>query len=137
MKKFGHLTILVNDYDEALEFYTGKLGFIKKSDNQFGKGNRWLTVAPPDQTDLEIIFVKADTTEKQAIVGKQASDHVFLTLQTDDCQRDFKMMKEIGVRFLGEPVEQFYGTEVVFEDLYGNRFDLIQVTDGPHAEKTK
>src|SRR5690554_4272484 len=134
MKKFGHLTILVNDYEEALEFYTDKLGFIKTSDNQFGKGNRWLTVAPPDQTDLEIIFVKADTTEKQAVVGKQAANHVFLTLQTDDCWRDFKIMQEMGVHFLGKPTEQFYGTEVVFEDLYGNKFDLIQVAEGPHVE---
>lgn len=134
MKKIGHLTILVNDYEEALEFYTDKLGFIKKSDNPFGNGDRWLTVAPPDQADLEIVFVKADTAEKQAIVGKQASDHVFLTLQTDNCQRDFKHMKEKGVRFLGEPTEQIYGTEVVFEDLYGNRIDLIQVAARTHAE---
>lgn len=134
MKKFGHLTILVNDYDEALDFYTQKLGFVKKSDNQFGGGNRWLTVAPPDQTDIEIIFVKADTPEKHELVGKQASDHVFLTLQTDDCWKDFKEMKEKGVHFFGEPTEQFYGTEVVFKDLYGNRFDLIQVAEGPHIE---
>lgn len=134
MKKFGHLTILVHDYDEALDFYTQKLGFVKKSDNQFGGGKRWLTVAPADQVDIEIIFVKADTPGKQEIVGRQASDHVFLTLQTDDCWRDFKEMKEKGVHFFGEPIEQFYGTEVVFKDLYGNRFDLIQVATGPHIE---
>lgn len=134
MKKFGHLTILVNDYDEALDFYTQKLGFVKKSDNQFGEGDRWLTVALTDQVDIEIIFVKADTPEKQELVGKQASDHVLLTIETDDCWRDFKEMKEKGVHFFGEPVEQFYGTEVVFKDLYGNRFDLIQVAKGRHIE---
>ncbi|MEX2597026.1 MAG: VOC family protein [Salibacteraceae bacterium] len=134
MKKFGHLTILVNDYDEALDFYTEKLGFVIKSDNQFGESNRWLTVAPPDQTDIEIIFVLADTPEKQEMVGKQASTHVFLTLQTDDCWRDYEAMKEMGVHFFGEPTEQFYGTEVVFEDLYGNRFDLIELAEGPHIE---
>lgn len=132
MKKFGHLTVLINDYDEALDFYIQKLGFVKKSDNQFGEGNRWLTVAPPDQVDIEIIFVKANTPEKQKLVGNQASDHVFLTLQTDDCWRDFKEMKEKGVYFFGEPTEQFYGIEVVFRDLYGNRFDLIQVATGNH-----
>lgn len=132
MKKFGHLTILVNDYEEALDFYTQKLGFVKKSDNQFGGDKRWLTVAPPDQVDIEIIFVKADTPEKRNLVGKQASDHVFLTLQTDNCWRDFKEMKEKGVHFFGEPTEQFYGTEVVFKDLYGNRYDLIQVAKVPH-----
>jgi catechol 2,3-dioxygenase-like lactoylglutathione lyase family enzyme len=134
MKKFGHLTILVDDYDEALDFYTKKLGFVIKSDNKFGDNNRWLTVAPSAKTDLEIVFVKANTDEKRKIVGKQAANHVFLTLQTDDCWRDFKIMQEKGVHFFGEPTEQFYGTEVVFEDLYGNRFDLIQVADGPHTE---
>jgi catechol 2,3-dioxygenase-like lactoylglutathione lyase family enzyme len=127
MKKLGHLTILVHDYEEALKFYTEKLGFIKIQDNAFGEGNRWLTVAPPDQDDLEIVFVKADTPEKKELVGKQAASHVLLTLQTDDCYRDFEDMKRQGVNFLGEPTEQFYGTEVVFEDLYGNRYDLIQV----------
>lgn len=134
MKKFGHLTILVRDYDEALEFYTGKLGFVKKSDQAFGKGLRWLTVAPSDESGIEIVFVEADTAEKKERVGSQAADHVFLTLETDDCYRDYKQMKEKGVHFQGEPVEQFYGTEVVFRDLYGNWFDLIQVAPMPHME---
>ena len=127
MKKIGHITILVHNYDEALNFYTQKMGFVKNQDNKFGKDNRWLTVAPSDQHDLEIVFVKADTPDKRKIVGKQGASHVFLTLQTDDCFRDFQEMKSKGVKFLGEPTEQFYGTEVVFEDLYGNRYDLIEV----------
>jgi catechol 2,3-dioxygenase-like lactoylglutathione lyase family enzyme len=127
MKKLGHLTILVHDYEKALKFYTEKMGFIKKQDNAFGEGNRWLTVAPSDQLDLEIVFVKADTPDKKEIVGKQGASHVFLTLQTDDCFRDFQDMKNKGVKFLGKPTKQFYGTEVVFEDLYGNRFDLIEL----------
>ncbi len=134
MKKLGHLTILVKDYNEALEFYVGKLGFIKKSDNSFGDDMRWITVAPPDQESFEIVFVKADTEEKLKIVGKQGADHVFLTLQTDDCWRDYKEMKEKGVHFTGEPIDQFYGTEVMFKDLYGNLFDLIQVSEGPYME---
>lgn len=134
MRKFGFVTILVKNYDEALEFYTNKLGFIKKSDQSFGNGLRWLTVAPSDQSDIEIVFVEADTPEKRERIGSQVADHVFLTLETDDCYRDYKQMEEKGVHFHGEPVEQFYGTEVVFRDLYGNRFDLIQVAPRPHLE---
>jgi catechol 2,3-dioxygenase-like lactoylglutathione lyase family enzyme len=134
MRKFGFVTILVKNYDEALEFYTNKLGFIKKNDQSFGKGLRWLTVAPSDNSGIEIVFVEADTPEKLERVGSQVADHVFLTLETDDCYRDYKQMKEKGVLFHGEPVEQFYGTEVVFRDLYGNLFDLIQVAARPHMK---
>ncbi len=90
------------------------------------KGKRWVTVSPHDQKDLEITFVLADTDEKKRALGKQAGDHVLLTLQTDDCRGDYAKMKAKGITFRGEPVDQFYGTEVVFEDLYGNLFDLIQ-----------
>lgn len=134
MRKFGHLTILVDDFDKALGFYVDKLGFIKKSDQLFGDGMRWLTLAPSNQAGVDIVFVKADTPEKKERIGTQAANHVFLTLETDNCWRDYKELKERGVNFFGEPVEQFYGTEVIFEDLYGNRFDLIQVAQGPHIE---
>jgi uncharacterized glyoxalase superfamily protein PhnB len=87
---------------------------------------RWLTVAPKDQADFELTFVTADTKEKQKALGKQAGDHVLMTLETDDCKRDYKEMKLKGVKFYGEPKEQMWGTEVVFEDLYGNLYDLVQ-----------
>ena len=126
IKKIGHITILVKDQDDALKFYTEKLGFKKCQDTLFGEDMRWVTVAPKNQPDLEITFVKADSREKLKSLGKQAGDHVFLTLETDNCRRDYESMKAKGVKFMGKPQRQPYGTEVVFEDLYGNLLDLIQ-----------
>jgi len=126
IRKIGHITVLVKDQDEAIKFYTDELGFEKRQDTMFGEKVRWITVGPKNQPDLEITFIKADSKEKQKSLGKQAGDHVFLTLDTDNCQRDYETMKAKGVKFAGKPMKQPYGTEVVFEDLYGNLFDLIQ-----------
>jgi catechol 2,3-dioxygenase-like lactoylglutathione lyase family enzyme len=126
IKKVGHVTILVKDQNEALKFYTEKLGFKKCQDTMFGEGMRWVTVAAKRQSDLEITFVKAEGGKKLKALGKQAGDHVFLTLETDDVQKDYEAMKAKGVRFFGQPEKQPYGTEVVLEDLYGNLFDLVQ-----------
>jgi catechol 2,3-dioxygenase-like lactoylglutathione lyase family enzyme len=124
--KIDHITILVKDQNEAANFYVEKLGFQKREDAVFWGDMRWVTVSPKDQLDLELTFVKADTEDKLKALGKQAGDHVFLTLETDDCRRDYNALKAKGVKFYGEPTEQPYGTEVVFEDLYGNLIDLIQ-----------
>ena len=124
--KIGHITLLVKDFDEALSFYVEKLGFVKRQDTKFSGDNRWVTVSPKDQPEPELTFVLADTEEKKAAVGKQAGDHVFMTVQTDDCRRDYQIMKEKGVKFYGEPTDQMWGVEVVFEDLYGNLYDLVQ-----------
>lgn len=126
-RKIGHVTLLVKDYDEAIEFYVQKAGFTVTADNDFGNGQRWVSVAPSERSETEIVFVLADTEEKLAKVGRQAADHVFLVLETDDCHRDYISMKEKGVKFLGEPRKVPWGTEVVFEDLYGNLLDLLQV----------
>jgi len=126
IEKIGHITILVKDQDAALKFYTEKLGFKKCQDTTFGENMRWVTAAPKNQPDLELTFVKADSEEKLKSLGKQAGDHVLLTLETDNCRRDYEAMKAKGVKFFGKPAKQPYGTEVVFEDLYGNLFDLIQ-----------
>jgi catechol 2,3-dioxygenase-like lactoylglutathione lyase family enzyme len=114
--KIGHITLLVKNYDEALNFYVNKLGFVKRQDTKFWGDNRWVTVSPKDQTELELTFVLADTDEKKAALGKQAGDHVFLTLQTENCKRDFQAMKQRGVKFCGEPSEEMWGIEVVFEE---------------------
>ena len=124
--KIGHVTLLVRDYDEAIEFYVEKLGFQKRQDTVFWENNRWVTVSPKDQPDFELTFVLADTEAKQNALGKQAGDHVFMTLQTDDCKRDYKIMKAKGVKFFDEPTDQAWGIEVVFADIYGNLIDLIQ-----------
>jgi catechol 2,3-dioxygenase-like lactoylglutathione lyase family enzyme len=126
IKRIGHITILVKNQDDAAEFYTEKLGFIKREDTFFGKDVRWVTVSPKRQKNLQLTFVNADGKEKLAALGKQAGDHVLLTMETDDCLRDYEDMKSRGVKFFGKPEQRPYGIEVVFEDLYGNLFDLIQ-----------
>ena len=124
--KIDHITLLVKDQDEAVKFYVEKLGFKKQQDAKFWGDMRWVTVSSKDQPEFELTFVLADTEEKLAALGKQAGDHVFMTLQTDDCKRDYQAMKSKGVKFFGEPTEQAWGIEVVFEDLYGNLYDLVQ-----------
>lgn len=125
-KKIGHVSILVRNYDEAIDFYINKAGFVLLSDNNFGNGMRWVTVAPSKDSETAIVFVEANTNEKAERVGNQAANHVFLVVQTDDCYRDYEEMKSKGVNFFGEPKEVPWGIEVVFEDLYGNRLDLLQ-----------
>ena len=124
--KIGHVTLLAKDFDEAAAFYVKKLGFVKRQDTKFWGDMRWVTVSPRDQPDFELTFVLADTAAKRKALGKQAGDHVFMTLETDDCLRDYEAMKAKGVKFHGEPAEQAWGVEVVFEDLYGNLIDLVQ-----------
>ena len=87
---------------------------------------RWVTVSLKDQPGLELTFVKADIEEKHKALGKQAGDHVLFTLETDDCKRDYEAMKAEGVKFCGEPTKHLWGIEVVFEDLYGNLYDIVQ-----------
>jgi catechol 2,3-dioxygenase-like lactoylglutathione lyase family enzyme len=109
MLKIGHITLLVKDQDEAAKFYMEKPGFQKRQNTVFWENMRWVTVSPKDQPDLELTFVKADTEDKLKALGKQAGDHVFLTLETDDCRRDYKAMNAKGVKFYGEPTEQAWG----------------------------
>lgn len=129
IRKMGYITILVEDFDEAIAFYTEKMGFKLTNDNQLGD-YRWVTVGLSSQPDIGIVFVKADTEDKRNRVGSQVAKHVFITLETDDVDRDYSKMKEKGIEFYGEPKDMPYGREVVFEDLYGNRFDLISVREG-------
>lgn len=124
--RIGHVTILVKDQDEAARFYTEKMGFVKRADTVFGPATRWVTLSPKDHDELELTLVKAETEEALRAVGRQAGDHVFLTMETSSCYKDFELMKARGVKFHGEPEEEPYGIEVVFEDLYGNLFDLIE-----------
>jgi catechol 2,3-dioxygenase-like lactoylglutathione lyase family enzyme len=125
-KKIGYITILVKNYDEAIKFYTEKLGFELLADNAFGNGMRWVAVAPSSINETSIVFVEADSIEKLERLGSQVANHVFLVIHTDDCHRDYELMKSKGVHFFGEPKSVPWGIDVVFEDLYGNRFDLVQ-----------
>lgn len=126
-KRLGHITLLVNDYEETLDFYQQKLGFVKVMDAPMGPDLRWITIAPEKDSQTQIALVKADTDEKRSRVGSQVGNHVFIVLQTDDVEGDYHEMMEKGVKFFGEPRDVPWGKEVVFSDLYGNRWDLLQL----------
>jgi catechol 2,3-dioxygenase-like lactoylglutathione lyase family enzyme len=125
-----HVALVVDDYDEAIAFYVGKLGFTLVEDTyQPEQDKRWVVVAPPGSTGTSLLLAKASNAEQTRFVGNQAGGRVFLFLNTDDFWRDYKRMQDEGVRFVREPVEQPYGMVAVFEDLYGNRWDLLQLND--------
>ncbi|WP_250623349.1 VOC family protein [Pinirhizobacter soli] len=123
-----HVALVVDDYDEAIAFYVGKLRFTLVEDTyQPEQDKRWVVVAPPGSTGTSLLLAKASNAEQAPFVGNQAGGRVFLFLNTDDFWRDYKHMQAEGVRFVREPAEQPYGTVAVFEDLYGNRWDLLQL----------
>lgn len=119
------LTLVVRDYDEALAFYTEKLGFVVLEDTQLSETKRWVRVAPRGST-CSLLMAKAASDEQQQRIGNQTGGRVFLFLHTDDIWRDFHAMRSRGVSFVAEPREEEYGTVVVFADLYGNKWDLIE-----------
>jgi len=119
-------TITVRDYDEAIAFYTQKLGFELVEDTDLGDGKRWVRVRPSGSPGVAILLARADGPEQEASVGRQTGGRVFVFLETSDFARDHAALVKRGVTFVREPVEERYGTVAVFEDLYGNRFDLIQ-----------
>ncbi|PWB74535.1 MAG: extradiol dioxygenase [Anaerolineales bacterium] len=122
----GAISLLVRDYDEAISFYTNKLGFILVEDTDLGGGKRWVTVAPPGSGGTRLLLAKAASPEQESRIGNQTGGRVFLFLHTDDFRRDHEAMQANGVRFLEEPRHESYGTVVVFEDLYGNKWDLLE-----------
>ena len=122
-----HVAVVVNDYDEAIEFYTQKLGFELLEDIYIAEQDkRWVLVAPRNSAGVAILLAKASDQGQQAFAGNQTGGRVFLFLSTDDFWRDYRQMLTNGVRFIREPVEQPYGTVAVFEDLYGNLWDLVE-----------
>lgn len=125
-QSIGTITLVVRDYDEAIAFYTGPLGFRLIEDTDLGAGKRWVTVAPPGSHGTRLLLAEAAAPEQTARIGDQAGGRVFLFLHTDDFWRDHGAFVAGGVRFLEAPREEPYGTVAVFEDLYGNRWDLLQ-----------
>ena len=119
--------LVVGDYDEAIDFYQGKLGFILAEDRPMSPGKRWVVVRPPGAQEGGLLLAKATEEHQWRAIGNQSGGRVFLFLQTDDFDRDHAAFLERGVRFLEEPRREDYGTVAVFEDLYGNRWDLIQL----------
>ncbi len=122
-----HMALVVRDYDEAIEFYTKILHFTLVEDTyQPEQDKRWVVVAPPGSHGVTLLLARASKPEQEAIVGNQTGGRVFLFLNTDDFWRDYNEMVERGVNFVREPKTEPYGIVAVFEDLYGNLWDLLQ-----------
>jgi len=115
----------VKDYDEAKDYYSGVLGFDVMSDMPMGDGKRWVVVAPPG-SEMHVVLARASNAEQLSRVGNQTGGRVFLFLHTDDFQRDYQAYRARGVVFRELPREEEYGTVAVFQDLYGNLWDLIE-----------
>jgi len=123
----GAIALVVRDYDEAIAYYTGTLGFTLIENTDQGEGKRWVVVAPPGARETRLILAQSATPEQAARVGDQTGGRVFLFLNTDDFWRDHRAYSARGVKFLETPREEPYGTVAVFADLYGNRWDLLQL----------
>jgi catechol 2,3-dioxygenase-like lactoylglutathione lyase family enzyme len=129
-----HVALVVRDYDNAIAFYTGKLGFTLVEDTcQPEQDKRWVVVAPPGSRGTSLLLAKASTPEQERSMGNQTGGRVFLFLSTDDFWRDHARFVAKGVRFVREPREEPYGTVAVFADLYGNLWDLIQLNSSSVA----
>ena len=125
-----HVALVVKDYDEAIDFYVNKLNFeIVEDIEQPEQNKRWVVVSPPGSNGATLLLAKASKSEQSPFIGNQTGGRVFLFLNTDDIWRDYQNMLEKGIHFVREPTEQDYGTVAVFEDLYGNKWDLLQLTE--------
>ena len=126
-QSLAHVALVVRDYDEAIAWFTDRFGFILLADEyQPAQDKRWVLVAAAGSTGTSLLLARAATPEQEAFIGNQAGGRVFLFLETDDFARDHQAMTAKGVRFVRAPKTEPYGTVAVFEDLYGNLWDLIQ-----------
>jgi catechol 2,3-dioxygenase-like lactoylglutathione lyase family enzyme len=128
-QSLAHIALIVRDYDEAIAWFTGMLGFTLVADeHQAEQDKRWVLVAPPGAGEgaATLLLARASTPAQEAFIGNQAGGRAFLFLATDDFRRDHRDLTAKGVRFVRPPAEQPYGTVAVFEDLYGNLWDLVQ-----------
>ena len=126
-QELAHVALVVRDYDEAVAWFTHKLGFALLEDTDAGGGKRFVRVAPAASgRGASLLLARAVTDEQRARIGNQTGGRVFLFLQTDDFERDYELMKSRGVIFQEAPRAEPYGRVVVFEDLYGNRWDLVE-----------
>jgi catechol 2,3-dioxygenase-like lactoylglutathione lyase family enzyme len=125
-QRIAHVTLVVRDYDEAIEFFTNAMGFELLEDTRLDRQKRWVIVGPKGSNGTTLLLAEAATQEQHSSIGNQTGGRVFLFLQTDDFWNDYHRMVAAGVRFKEEPREESYGVVVVFEDLCGNKWDLIQ-----------
>jgi len=128
-----HVALVVRDYDEAIQFYVEKLRFTLLEDTyQPQQDKRWVLVAPPGSDGTALLLARASTPEQEKFIGNQAGGRVFLFLSTDDFWRDYNRMISLKINFVREPKTESYGTVAVFEDLYGNLWDLIEWSASHH-----
>lgn len=125
-QQLAHIALVVADYDEAIEFYTQKLGFTVKEDTVLSETKRWVIIAPPNSNGCNLLLAKAANDEQKSRIGNQTGGRVFLFLYTDDLMRDYASMKNHNIEFVREPVTEEWGKVAVFKDLYGNLWDFIE-----------
>ena len=131
-----HVALVVRDYDEAIRFYTEKLQFTLVEDTyQPQQDKRWVLVAPPGSNGLTLLLARASNAEQERFIGNQTGGRVFLFLSTDDFWRDYNRMVSQEIKFVREPKVETYGTVAVFQDLYGNLWDLIEFAIGVQADE--
>ncbi len=121
----AQVTLVVSEYDEAIAFFTHRLGFHLLEDSTLSDGKRWVVVAPNSSPGLRLLLARASTPDEIRIIGNQTGGRVFLFLHTDNFWNDYRNMQSRGIKFLETPREESYGTVAVFEDLYGNKWDLL------------
>ena len=126
----AHIALVVANYDEAIKFYTEKLNFVLIEDTKLSETKRWVKVAPPGNGQCCLLLAQAATEEQKSRVGNQTGGRVFLFLYTDDFWKDYNAMIEKKINFVRPPVKEPYGTVAVFEDLYGNLWDVIEPIEG-------
>src|SRR5258708_7320891 len=127
-QSIGLVTLVVRDYDESLDFFVGKLGFLRIEDSPVPKqAKRWVVISPPGGTECRMLLARASTPEQESRIGAQLGGRVFLFLYTDNFWRDYERYKAQGIVFVREPKDEPYGTVAVFKDLYGNLWDLLQL----------
>jgi len=130
-QRIGALTFVVSDYDEAIKFFTQKLGFTLLEDTPLEEGKRWVLVAPRGSTGTDLLLAKADSPSQELAIGNQTGGRVFLFLHTDDFWHDYNEMKSRSIKFAETPRTEPYGTVAVFFDLYDNKWDLIELKPSP------
>jgi catechol 2,3-dioxygenase-like lactoylglutathione lyase family enzyme len=130
-QSIGNVTLVVRDYDEAIAFFTKSLGFELQQNSDLGSGKRWVVVTPTSANAASsgLLLAKAVGAAQEKAIGNQSGGRVFMFLHTDNFVRDYEKMVSRGVRFLESPRHENYGTVAVFEDLYGNKWDLLQLNN--------
>ncbi len=125
-QKIALISLLVGDYDEAIDFYTRRLNFILLEDTKLSETKRWVRIAPPGSTETCLLLAKAEGDAQKSRIGNQTGGRVFLFLYTDNFGRDYQNLLDQKITIVREPVKEAYGTVAVFADLYGNLWDMIE-----------